>query len=84
MVPADNDMSGGIDIGKDINKLIDDDKYIGHDFCGPIERLPEDVVCSPFLDETKLDNYYADKCKGKTECTINLVSFMNPISAHPS
>ena len=84
MVAEDDDMAAGIDIGKDIKKLIDDDNFIGHDFCGPIERIPNEFVCSDYIDEAKLDNFYADKCAGKTECTVNLASFMNPISANPN
>lgn len=62
MPPEDDDMSARIDIGKDINKLILDDNFIGHDFCGKIDRVPEEYVCNSFLKLTDLDKDYADNC----------------------
>ena len=73
-------MTGGVDIGKDIDKLIEDDKYVGHDFCGPTERLPDEVNCGSYVDFAALDKFYADNCEGKTKCNINLASFMLPKS----
>jgi hypothetical protein len=65
--PPEDDTGAAVpDIGKGINSMIvEDDNYVGHDFCGPVSRLPDDVNCSPYVDLPALDKYYEDNCEGK-------------------
>ena len=55
------------------------DLRVGNDFCGDPKRLPRDGDCSEWLDRAALEDAYTNgdsKCKGETNCTLDLTRFL--------
>jgi len=54
----------------------DDELRVGHDFCGDRSLLKAESDCTKWVDFSKMENDYNDKCLGQEKCDINLSSYM--------
>ena len=54
----------------------EEEKRVGHDFCGDPALLQDGSDCSKYVNFVELEKYYNENCKSKEKCDINLSSYM--------
>lgn len=81
-VDSDSDITGNI--GNAVSDLTaDKNNFVGHDFCGNPDLLPDDVNCLDFVNFDEMEKQYKKLCEGKKSCKMDLTDFMKQKSISP-